>query len=267
MFDSVLLKAIILSIVEGATEFIPVSSTGHLILASEILNFDGPLAGTFEVVIQLGAILAVCVLYFRRLLNVVIGLPSDPAARYFASAVIIAFLPAALLGFLLHDFIKQVLFSPYVVCISLITGGIAILLIEYFKPAPRVADVENLRPVTALQIGLFQCVAMIPGVSRSGATIMGALMIGVDRKTAAEFSFFLAIPTMLGAFTLDLWKGRELLNADQAFVIGVGFVGAFISSLIVVRWLIGYVSRHDFKPFGWYRIIFGTLFLAYLLSQ
>lgn len=267
MFDSVLLKAIILSIVEGATEFIPVSSTGHLILASEILNFDGPLAGTFEVVIQLGAILAVCVLYFRRLLNVVIGLPSDPAARYFASAVIIAFLPAALLGFLLHDFIKQVLFSPYVVCISLITGGIAILLIEHFKPAPKVAEVENLRPMTALQIGLFQCVAMIPGVSRSGATIMGALMIGVDRKTAAEFSFFLAIPTMLGAFTLDLWKGRDLLNADQAFVIGVGFVGAFVSSLIVVRWLIGYVSRHDFKPFGWYRIIFGSLFLAYLLSQ
>jgi len=266
MLDPILLKAAILSLVEGITEFIPVSSTGHLILASELLGFDGPIAGTFEVVIQLGAILAICVLYFRRLWNVLVGLPSDPAAQRFALAVTLAFVPALVLGLVLHDFIKQVLFSPYVVCVSLITGGIAILLIERFKPAPRVAEVENLKPITALQIGLFQCISMIPGVSRSGATIMGAMLIGVDRKTAAEFSFFLAIPTMLGAFVLDMWKARDLLDADQTLVIAVGFVGAFISSLIVVRWLISYISRHDFQIFGWYRIIFGTAFLAYLLA-
>ena len=267
MLDSVLLKAVILSIVEGITEFIPVSSTGHLILAGELLDFNGPLAGTFEIVIQLGAILAVCVLYFRRLLNVVLGLGSDPASRRFAIAILLAFLPSAVLGLLLHDFIKHVLFSPYVVCVSLIVGGIGILLIERFKPAPRIAAVESLKPVTALQIGLFQCVSMIPGISRSGATIMGAMLIGVDRKTAAEFSFFLAIPTMLGATTLDLWKGRALIDADYALVIAVGFVGAFISSLIVVHWLIGYISRHDFQLFGWYRIIFGAAFLAYLVTQ
>jgi len=267
MFESVFWKAVILSIVEGATEFIPVSSTGHLILASELLNFEGPLADTFTVAIQFGAVLAVCVLYFRKLLNVALGLPSDPAARHFASAVIIAFLPAAMLGFLFHDFIKQVLFSPYVVCVSLITGGVAILLVERFKPAPRIAEVEDLSPMTALKIGIFQCLAMIPGVSRSGATIMGSLLIGMDRKTATEFSFFLAIPTMLGAFTLDLWKNRDLLDADGTSVIAVGFVGAFITSLIVVRWLVSYISRHDFRPFGWYRIIFGSLFLTYLLSQ
>jgi undecaprenyl-diphosphatase len=267
MLDPVLLKAIILSLVEGVTEFIPVSSTGHLILAGELLDFNGPLASTFEVVIQLGAILAICVLYFRRLVNVVLGLGSDPASQRLAAAIIIAFLPAALLGLLLHDFIKQVLFSPYVVCISLIVGGIAILLIERLKPAEKFERVDEVKPLTALQIGLFQCVSMIPGVSRSGATIMGALLLGVERKAAAEFSFFLAIPTMLGATALDLWKGRALLDQSQFLIIAIGFAGAFISSLVVVRWLIGYVSRHDFQIFGWYRIIFGALFLGYLLLQ
>jgi undecaprenyl-diphosphatase len=242
------LQAVFLGIVEGVTEFLPISSTGHLIIAGKLIGFTGTAADVFEVVIQLGAIMAVCVLYARKLLS-----------------VIVAFLPAALLGFLLHDFIKTVLFSPMVVCVSLVLGGIAILAIERWKPATRIVEVENLGPVTALKIGLFQCVAMIPGVSRSGATILGALLLGVERKTAAEFSFFLAIPTMLGATVLDLWKARHLLNPDDSAIIAIGFVSAFISAIVVVRWLVGFVSHHGFSVFGWYRIVFGTLLAGYFI--
>ncbi|MES1990103.1 MAG: undecaprenyl-diphosphate phosphatase [Pseudomonadota bacterium] len=262
----VLFQAIFLGIVEGVTEFLPISSTGHLIIAGKLIGFEGGKANVFEVVIQLGAILAVCVLYARKLLGVAFGLGSDPAARRFAMAVIIAFLPAAALGFLLHDFIKQVLFSPMVVCTSLVVGGIAILLIERWKPMPVIAEVENFTALTSFKIGLFQCIAMIPGVSRSGATILGALLLGVERKTAAEFSFFLAIPTMLGATTLDLWKARNDLNPDDSAIIAVGFVTAFISAIVVVRWLVGFVSHHGFSVFGWYRIVFGTLLAAYFMS-
>lgn len=258
-----LLQAVFLGIVEGVTEFLPVSSTGHLIIAGDFIGFSGPLATVFEVVIQLGAILAICVLYAHRLMNVVFGLADDPAARHFAIAIIIAFLPAAFFGFLLHDFIKAVLFSPTVVCASLILGGIAILAIERWRPQPHYAAIEELTPATSLKIGLFQCLAMVPGVSRSGATILGALLLGVERKTAAEFSFFLAIPTMLGATVLDLWKSRHLLNADDSAVIGIGFVAAFISAIFVVRWLVAFVSRHSFVVFGWYRIIFGAALASY----
>ena len=260
------LQALLLGVVEGLTEFLPVSSTGHLIVAGDLIGFSGASADVFEVVIQLGAILAICVLYFRRLLNVLIGLPSDPGARRFAIAVIVAFLPAAVIGLALHDFIKSVLFSPYVVCVSLVVGGFAILLIERFEPKARFHEVEDFTALTAVKIGFFQCLAMVPGVSRSGATILGAVLIGVDRKTAAEFSFFLAIPTMLGASTLDLWKARDLISADDAGTIAIGFIAAMISALFVVRWLVGYVSRHDFSIFGWYRIVFGSLLFAYFLS-
>ncbi len=259
----VLLQAIVLGVVEGVTEFLPVSSTGHLIVAGDFLGFSGPLADVFDVVIQLGAILAICVLYARKLFGVAFGLVDDPAARHFAVAVLIAFLPAAVLGFFLHDFIKEVLFTPLVVCASLVAGGIAILAIERWQPDHHIVAIEDLTPLTSLKIGLFQCLAMVPGVSRSGATILGALMLGVERKTAAEFSFFLAIPTMLGATALDLWKSRDLLNPDDGAVIAVGFAAAFVSAVVVVRWLVGFVSRHSFAVFGWYRILFGAVLGAY----
>ena len=260
----VLFQAIFLGVVEGVTEFLPISSTGHLIIAGQLIGFEGSSAKVFEVVIQLGAILAICVLYARKLLSVAFGLTRDPAAQRFALAVIIAFIPSAVLGFLLHDFIKS-LFSPIIVCLSLVLGGIAILLIEKWKPETRIIEVENLTPRASFQIGLFQCLAMVPGVSRSGATILGAVMLGVERKTAAEFSFFLAIPTMLGATVLDLWKARDVLNPDDTAVIAVGFVAAFISAIFVVRWLVEFVSHHGFAIFGWYRIIFGTLLAGYFV--
>ena len=263
MNEHLLFQAIILGIVEGVTEFLPVSSTGHLIIAGDFLGFSGPLATVFDVVIQLGAILAICVLYARRLIGVALGLIDDPAARHFAVAVLIAFLPAAVFGFLLHDFIKAALFTPSVVCASLVIGGIAILAIERWQPDHHIARIEDMSPSTSLKIGLFQCLAMIPGVSRSGATILGALTLGVERKTAAEFSFFLAIPTMLGATVLDLWKARQLLSADYTAVIAVGFVAAFISAIFVVRWLVNFVSGHSFAIFGWYRIVFGAALAAY----
>ncbi|HMM14405.1 MAG TPA: undecaprenyl-diphosphate phosphatase [Parvibaculum sp.] len=265
MSEQIFLQAIILGIVEGVTEFLPVSSTGHLIVAGEFLGFSGPLATVFDVVIQLGAILAICVLYARKLFGVAFGLVDDPAARNFAIAILIAFLPAAVLGFLLHDFIKQVLFSPLVVCASLILGGFAILAIERWRPEPRIGAIESLTPLTSLKIGLFQCLAMIPGVSRSGATILGALTLGVDRKTAAEFSFFLAIPTMFGATALDLWKNRHILNPDDSAVIALGFVAAFLSAIVVVRWLVNFVSRHSFAVFGWYRILFGAVLAVHFI--
>lgn len=260
-------QAIFLGIVEGVTEFLPISSTGHLIVAGDLIGFQGESANVFEVVIQLGAILAICVLYFQRLLKVVIGLPSDPGARRFVLAVLVAFLPAVVLGLALHDYIKAVLFSPYVVCISLIVGGIAILLIERHEPKAIIHEVEDFTFATALKVGLFQCLALVPGVSRSGATILGSLLIGVDRKTAAEFSFFLAIPTMFGASALDLYKARDYLSADDSAMIAIGFIAAFLSALVVVRWLVGFVSRHDFSVFGWYRIVFGTLLLAYFMAR
>jgi undecaprenyl-diphosphatase len=266
MLHNTYVAAVLLGIIEGLTEFLPVSSTGHLILLDTLIDFQGPPGHVFEIVIQLGAILAICVLYFQRLWRVLVGLPSDPGAQRFAMAVILAFLPAAVLGVLLHDFIKSVLFSPMVVCIALIVGGIAILAIERMRPVPRVQSIEKFTPALSLKIGLMQCLAMIPGVSRSGATILGALLLGVERKTAAEFSFFLAIPTMLGATVYDLWKNRHDLTGSGNLIIAIGFAVAFVVALFVVKWFVEFVGRHGFSPFAWYRIVIGTIGVIALLA-
>jgi len=263
-------EAGLLGLLEGLTEFLPVSSTGHLILLARLIGFEGPPGFVFEVAIQLGAILAVCVLYWRRLLAVLLGLPGDPAARRFALAVLLAFLPAAVIGALAHGFIKAVLFSPYVVAVSLIAGGIAILAIERgirqgWAPV-RVTSVAGMPWRVALGIGFCQCLAMVPGVSRSGASIMGALLLGVERRTATEFSFFLAIPTMLGATVYDLYKNRHALTPEGGALIALGFVAAFLAALLVVRWLVGYVGRHGFGGFAYYRIALGVVALVGLLA-
>jgi undecaprenyl-diphosphatase len=267
MSEDTILGAVILGIVEGATEFLPVSSTAHLIVAADLLGFSGGSGKVFEIVIQAGAILAICVLYIQKLLQVLTGLGRDPAARRFAMAVIVAFLPAAVIGVILHDFIKTYLFSPYIVAISFIVGGLLILLIEFYRPEPRLHQVEQFSLRFSLGVGFIQCLAMIPGVSRSGATILGAMMLGADRKAAAEFSFFLAIPTIVGASVYDLWKNRAgLAEGDSSLLIAVGFVAAFVSALAVVKWLIGYVSRHDFVPFAWYRIAAGIALVILLAT-
>jgi undecaprenyl-diphosphatase len=258
--------AILLGLVEGLTEFVPVSSTGHLLLGNALLGFEGPPGHTFEIAVQLGAVLAILWVYRAKLFGVAAGLAGDPAARRFARNVVLAFLPALVLGFTLHGFIKGVLFNPWVVSVALIAGGVAILWIERNLPQPRVHEIDRIGPLTALKIGACQAVAMIPGVSRSGATIMGALLLGVDRKTATEFSFFLAIPTMLGATVYDLYKNRALLGAEDFNVIAVGFVAAFVSALLVVRTVVGFVARHGFAPFAWYRIALGTLALGLLVA-
>ena len=258
-----LVDAIVLGIVEGLTEFLPVSSTGHLILAGWFLGFEGPKAEVFHVAIQVGAILAVCGLYFARLWKAVTGLAGDPAARRFALSVILAFLPAAILGVLLHPLIKM-LFSPTAVAISLIVGGIAILFIERSKPRVRHPEAQALPPMTSLGIGLFQCLSLVPGVSRAGATIMGAVLLGVDRRAAAEFSFFLAIPTIVGAAVFELWQSRDILEAGD---LGMMLVGGFVSLLaavVCVKAFIAFLQRHDFTLFGWYRIAAGIAMLAIL---
>ncbi len=256
------LHAAILGLVEGLTEFLPVSSTGHLIVTRKLLGFTG--SDSFEVVIQLGAILAVCVVYFQRLWRVVIGLPGDHHARRFTYAVLLAFLPSAIVGALAHDFIKQALFSPWVVANALILGGFAIVWIEKRRLQPRYERIEHFPMPLCLKVGAAQCLAMVPGVSRSGATILGALLLGVERRTAAEFSFFLAIPTMVGASALDLYKSWGQLHGGDAEIIAIGFVTAFLSALVVVRGLIAFVGRHGFTPFAWYRIVVGVAVLAFL---
>lgn len=258
-------SAIILGIVEGITEFIPVSSTGHLILTADLLHTDKAFANTFNVVIQLGAILAIVALYWKKFWGVLVGLPSQKPAQHFTRNVLLAFLPAMVIGFFAHDAIKAYLFSPMVVAVALVVGGAAILLIERIKPAPRVFDTETMDWKTALNIGFIQCIAMIPGVSRSGASIMGALMVGVERKAAAEFSFFLAVPTMLAAATYDLYKSRDLLTGQGMDSIVVGFITSFVVAMIVVRWMMGFITRHGFTPFAYYRIAVG-LILAALIS-
>ncbi|MBI1207904.1 MAG: undecaprenyl-diphosphate phosphatase [Azospirillum sp.] len=260
------LEAAVLGLVEGITEFLPVSSTGHLILFDELLGFVGPPGKVFEVVIQLGAILAVCVVYFDRLLRVTLGLGRDPGARRFALSVILAFLPAAFAGVLLHGIIKSVLFNPTVVCLALVVGGIAILAVERLVPEPRHHEIEDFSAILALKIGVCQCLALVPGVSRSGATIIGALLMGVDRRAAAEFSFFLAIPTMLGATVYDMYKNWSTMTGIGTLLIAVGFVVAFLSAIVVVRGFIDFVGRYGFAPFAWYRIVLGLgmLVLLYL---
>ena len=252
------LNAIILGLVEGLTEFIPVSSTGHLLLTKMALGLEGPGWDTLIVLIQLGAILAVVALYFSRLWSVALRLPIDPAARRFIVSVLIAFLPAVVLGVLLHDVIKELLFeSPRLICWSLIVGGVMLIGLDRLKPRKH-DDAMALPLATSLAIGLFQCLSMIPGVSRSGATIAGAVLLGVEKRAAAEFSFFLAMPTMAGAFAYDLYKSRDQISLDQAGLIGIGFVVAFTSGLIVVRTMLDFVAKRGLSPFGWWRIAVGV---------
>ena len=260
-----LIEALALGAIEGLTEFIPVSSTGHLILFAELFGFDGPPGRVFEIVIQLGAILAVCFVYRLRLMRTLLGLTHDPRAWRFATNIALAFMPSAVLGVLLHGFIKSVLFDPVVVCVSLIVGGFVILAIEKHFTTDKVADVDSIGWKLALQIGFCQVLAMIPGVSRSGATIMGARVLGLNRAAATEFSFFLAIPTMLAATVYDGWKNHDALSSDNWLLIGVGFAVAFVAAALVVSKLVAFVSRNGFGVFAWYRIAFGSLMLALLL--
>jgi undecaprenyl-diphosphatase len=258
--------AALLGLLQGLTEFIPVSSTGHLIIAADLLNFNDP-NGSFKTMIQFGSILAVVVIYFQKLWNVLITLPSDPKSRQFAFGIIIAFLPAAILGVILHDFIKSVLQGGlWPVAISLVVGGIVILFIERNLPKARYTESDNLTLVTAFGVGIVQCLAFVPGVSRSGATIIGGLLMGLERRAAAEFSFFLAVPTMLGAFVYDAYDGWSSFTTDSVTLLAIGFVTAFIAAYVVVRQLLDFVSRHGFAPFAWYRIVLGGLMIAYLVA-
>jgi undecaprenyl-diphosphatase len=251
---------------EGLTEFIPVSSTGHILLAGHFLGFES--AGkTFEVVIQLGAILAVIGAYAARLIEMLRGLGSDPDERRFMASILLAFIPAAIVGVVAHDFIKTVLFeSPRLIATMLILGGIVLLIVDRLPLVSRHHDTDRLPLKVAFGIGLAQCLALVPGVSRSGSTIVGALLMGVDKRTAAEFSFFLSMPTMIGAFAYDLYKNRAVLDTSAMGEIAIGFVAAFIVALFVVRWVLGYISRHGFALFGWWRIIVGVLAWAGLLA-
>lgn len=265
--DQSLVGPIVLGIVEGLTEFIPVSSTGHLIIAERLIGYDGEKAKILDVVIQVGAILAICWLYRGKLWDVAVEWRSNMSARRFILNVLIAFSPAIVVGALAHDFIKNVLFSPWVVAVSLIVGGVAIIAIERRPSRTRTADsVETMPHRLAFQIGLCQLLSLIPGVSRSGATIMGAVALGVERRVATEFSFFLAIPTMFGAAAFDLFKNRSIITPDDATAIAVGLIASFAVAILVVRWLVGFVGRHGFSLFAWYRIIAGTAVLAYLIA-
>lgn len=260
-----LISAAFLGVLEGLTEFIPVSSTGHLLLAGHFLGFDS--AGkTFEVVIQLGAVLAILTLYFARLWRVATTMHTDPGSLRFVISVLLAFFPAVVIGVLAHDFIKTVLFeTPMLIAVMLIIGGVILLFVDRMAPTPQHHEAMQIPFRKALAIGFIQCLAMVPGVSRSGSTIVGALMLGVDKRAAAEFSFFLSMPTMLGAFTYDMYKNRDVLDFSALSEIAVGFVLAFISGLIVVRWVLDYVSRKGFALFGWWRIMVGSVALGLLL--
>lgn len=263
MSDSTLVAAA-LGLIEGLTEFIPVSSTGHLLLAGHFLGFQS--AGrTFEVVIQLGAVLAILTLYFSKLARVAMDAPHDPAARRFILTVLIAFLPSLIVGVLAHEFIKTVLFeTPTLIAVMLIIGGVILLFVDRFAPDPVHHDATGLPLALALKIGMYQVLAMVPGVSRSGATIVGALINGVDKRAAAEFSFFLSMPTMAGAFAYDLFQNRNVLDLSALGDIVVGFAVAFVSAALVVKWLLDFVSRHGYALFGWWRIIVGGVALALL---
>ena len=268
----ILLIALILGIVEGVTEFIPVSSTGHLILATELLGFDAEKWASFNVIIQLGAILAIVVLYWRTFWAVLEGmLKGQPVSWRFVRNILIAFLPSAILGFLLINKIELLLGNAMVVAVALIVGGFAILAIERLVKPGAIVGVAEMPLATVAGVGLIQCLSMIPGVSRSGATILGGLSLGVERRTAAEFSFFLAIPTMLGATVLELAKHHDTLMAGASGVgfgtVAVGFVVSFIVAIIVVRAFVAYISRHGFAPFAWYRIAVGTAALVWLTMR
>jgi undecaprenyl-diphosphatase len=260
-------KALFLGLVEGLTEYLPVSSTGHLLLVSHFFGLDDDQLGkTYVILVQLGAILALLSVYFMRLWRVAMALPTSDAARRFTLGVLVAFLPAAVIGFLLRDFIKGQLFNPLIVCLALIAGGFVLLVVDELALDARHDDAMAFPLKTYLSIGFIQCLAMIPGVSRSGATIVGAMLLGASKRAAAEFSFFLAIPTMTGAFALEAFKARNEITSNGALLIAIGFAAAFVSGLVVVRFLLDYISRHGFAVFAWWRIVVGAAGLAGLYA-
>lgn len=260
-----LLEAAFLGLIEGLTEFIPVSSTGHLLLVGHFLGFEST-GKTFEILIQLGAILAILTVYFGKILNLLRDFRQDARTRRFILGVLLAFLPAAFIGVLAHGFIKQVLFeTPMLVCASLIIGGVILLWVDQLNLRPRYHDAMDFPLPMCIAIGLCQCLAMIPGVSRSGSTIVGSMLMGADKRSSAEFSFFLAMPTMAGAFSYDLLKNYKSLTSNDAAAIIVGFIVAFIAGVFVVRHLLDYVSRHGFAFFAWWRLIVGAAGMAALV--
>jgi undecaprenyl-diphosphatase len=260
------LTALLLGFLEGLTEFLPVSSTGHLLLAGHFLGFQST-GKTFEVVIQLGAILAILGVYAGKLIGVLRAAPHDPAAREFLLSVLIAFLPAMVVGVLAHDFIKSVLFeTPKLIAGMLVVGGVILLVVDRLPLEPSRNDAMRFPLPMALTIGVLQCLAMVPGVSRSGATIVGALLMGATKRAAAEFSFFLSMPTMAAAFSYDLWKNRDVLDGSAMGQIGLGFLAALVTAVIVVRTVLTYLTRHGFALFGWWRIIVGSAALAALYA-
>jgi undecaprenyl-diphosphatase len=269
---TLLLKAAVMGVVEGLTEFLPISSTGHLILAGALLGFDDEKAKVFDIAIQTGAIFAVIIVYWQKIKSTVIALPTQPLARRFALNVFIAFVPAVLLGLLFGNAIKAHLFTPTVVASSFIIGGFIILWVEGWGRKPlhdehpddqvRIVNVESMSPLDALKVGLVQCLAMIPGTSRSGATIIGGMLLGLSRKAATDFSFYLAIPTLIGAGVYSLYKERALLSMADLPMFLVGLVFSFLSAWLCVRWLLRYIATHSFVVFAWYRIAFGVVVLA-----
>jgi undecaprenyl-diphosphatase len=262
--DVVLLtKAAVMGVVEGLTEFLPISSTGHLILAGSLLGFDDEKAKVFDIAIQTGAILAVIIVYWQKIRDTLVALPTQAQAQRFALNVLIAFLPAVVLGLVFGKMIKEHLFTPAVVASTFILGGFVILWAERRqKVAVRVQEVDQMTWKDALKVGLVQCLAMVPGTSRSGATIIGGMLLGLSRKAATEFSFYLAIPTLIGAGVYSLYKERALLSVGDLPLFAVGLVLSFVSAWLCVRWLLRYISTHDFTPFAWYRIAFGIVVLA-----
>jgi undecaprenyl-diphosphatase len=260
-----IIKAIVLGIVEGLTEFIPVSSTGHLLLVQRFFGFaDEEFGKTFAILIQFGAILALLSIYFVRLWQLAIGFFTNTESRRFVFGVLLSFLPAAIVGALAHDFIKAVLFNDWLICFTLIAGGAVLLWIDWLNLKPRYTDVTTFTMPMYFMIGLMQCVSMIPGVSRSGATIVGAMLLGADRRSAAEFSFWLAMPTMAGAFVYDLYKSQGQMTSGNQMLIAVGFAVSFVSAWIVVKTFLGYVQRHGFGLFAWWRVVVGSLGLIAL---
>jgi undecaprenyl-diphosphatase len=267
----VLLKAALMGVVEGLTEFLPISSTGHLILAGALLGFEDEKAKVFDIAIQTGAILAVVIVYWHKIAGTVVALPTQRMARRFALNVLIAFLPAVVLGLLFGKFIKAHLFTPTVVASTFILGGFIILWVEGWgsrrKPdehpndRARIQNVESMSPKDALKVGLVQCLAMVPGTSRSGATIIGGMLLGLSRKAATDFSFYLAIPTLIGAGAYSLYKERALLSIADLPMFAVGLLFSFLSAWVCVRWLLRYIASHSFVPFAWYRIGFGGVVL------
>ncbi len=256
-------KAAVMGIVEGLTEFLPISSTGHLILAGSLLNFTGEKIKVFEIAIQTGAIFAVILVYWQRLRDTAAGITSQPRAQRFTLNVLIAFVPAVVLGLLFGKAIKAHLFTPVVVATTFIVGGFIILWAESRpQTAARVQSVDDMTALDALKVGLVQCLAMVPGTSRSGATIIGGMLLGLSRHAATDFSFFLAIPTLIGAGAYSLWKERAILSLADVPMFAVGLLFSFVSAWVCVRWLLRYIASHDFKAFAWYRIAFGVVVLA-----